>query len=137
MKALLLHCRNYRMKVGLLATRPENVKPEEVSEPEQKDTDCITALVTIEKDDTSAKIKSIETDIRKMAKDTGKKHVVILPFAHLSHEIAESDRAIALLDELKDSLAVDFKVQRGHFGSHKEFTLDVFGHPGNVRFREY
>ena len=51
MRALLLHCKNYNVKIDELATRPENILPEEVNETEQSCKDCIVVLVTVEKDD--------------------------------------------------------------------------------------
>lgn len=137
MKALLLHCRNYHISVGLLANRPSDVQPELVDEIEQSQINCITALVTVENGDSEEAIIALYADIKKMADDTGRKNIVILPFAHLSNNLADSDTGIKLLDSLKLLLEPDFNVKRSHFGSHKEFLVDVFGHPGNVRFREY
>lgn len=125
------------MKVGLLANRPQDVKPEAVDEPEQSQTDCIVALVTVEKSDSPDSVQFLQDDIKKMSQDIGHKHVVILPFAHLSNNLADSEDALKLLESLKEGLKSELEVKRSHFGSHKEFMVDVFGHPGNVRFREY
>ncbi|HYH36164.1 MAG TPA: threonyl-tRNA synthetase editing domain-containing protein [Candidatus Saccharimonadales bacterium] len=137
MKALLLHCRNYKIKVGLLANRPHNVQPEPVTESEQSQADGVIVLITAEKGDSQETLKSLRKDIAKMAEDVGRKSIVILPFAHLSNNLLDSSSSIKLFENLKKDLAGDFEVKRGHFGSHKEFLLDVFGHPGNVRYREY
>jgi len=125
------------MKVGLLANRPLDVQPEPVTEPEQSQTDCVVVLITAEKGDTQDATKSLREDVAKMAQDVGRKSIVILPFAHLSNNLLDSASAIKLLEGLKQDLATDFEVKRSHFGSHKEFLLDVLGHPGNVRYREY
>ena len=137
MKALLLHCKNYQIEVGLLANRPDNIQPEPVTEIEQSETNCVVALVTVENGDNPEMINLLEQDIRKIAQDTGRTKLVILPFAHLSNNLANSSTSVSYLDELKQRLIPDFQVKRAHFGSHKEFLLDVFGHPGNVRYREY
>ncbi len=137
MKALLLHCKNYRIKIGTLANRPKDVRPEPVVEPEQSQEDCVVALITAENGDTQGKLKALGKDITKMTEDVGRRSVVILPFAHLSNNLLESSAAIELLEQLRQDLSKDFDVKRSHFGSHKEFMIDVFGHPGNVRYREY
>jgi threonyl-tRNA synthetase len=137
MKALLLHCKNYHIEVRQLANRPINVEPEAVTENSQSQTDCIAVLITIEKKDTIESTTPLIGEIKKMANDVGRKNVVILPFAHLSSNLASSEISIPILENIKDRLAEEFNVMRGHFVSHKEYLLDVYGHAGNTRFREY
>ncbi len=137
MKALLLHCKNYHIKVGLLANRPVSVSPEPIIEPEQTRTNCVVALVTVENGDDEVKTKLLSNDIRIMAENVARQSIVIFPFAHLSNNLADSKTAIDLLEAVKNNLSDDYQVIRSHFGSHKEFLLDVFGHPGNARFRDY
>jgi threonyl-tRNA synthetase len=137
MKALLLHCKNYSIKVGQLANRPVDVHPEPVIESSQSETDCVVALITAENGDTVKSTAPIIDDIKKMAHDVGRNNVVVLPFAHLSSNIASSDIALPVLENITNLLRVEFNVKRGHFGSHKEYLLDVYGHAGNTRFREY
>lgn len=95
------------------------------------------ALVTVEAGDDESKAALLGSDIRKMAKNVAREKVVILPFAHLSNNLADSKTAITILETVKENLANDHQVTRSHFGSHKEFLIDAFGHPGNARFREY
>ncbi len=137
MKVLLLHCKNYRIQVGQLANRPDNIHPEPVSEPAQTEINCVVALVTVEKGDTVESTAGLIDEITKMAHDVGHNTIVILPFAHLSSSLADTETSIPILDNLKDNLSGEFVVKRGHFGSHKEFLLDVYGHAGNARFREF
>ena len=137
MKALLLHCKDYRIAIGQLANRPKDIKPEVVKEPVQTQQNCILALITVEDGDTISSTKNLADDITRMAKDMGRTSIVLLPFAHLSNKLADSDTSIAILESARQKLAEQFNVKRGHFGSHKEFMFDVFGHPGNARFREY
>jgi hypothetical protein len=137
MKSLLLHCKNYHIKIGLLANRPINVKPEVVTENTQSQTDCIVALVTVEKEDTVESTTPLAGEIKKFADEVGRKNIVILPFAHLSNNLASSEISIPILENIKTRLIGEFNVKRGHFGSHKEYLLDVYGHAGNTRFREY
>ena len=138
MKALLFHCKNYRVKIDKLANRPEDITPEEVKEKEQICKNCIVVLTTIEKGDNLEKTtSSLSEEISKMCKDVGHASIVILPFAHLSNNLAKSEEGVRAINLLEEKLAKNHKVVRAHFGSHKSLLLDIYGHPGNARFREF
>ena len=132
MKALLLHCKNYRIEIGQLANRPANVHPEPVTETAQSETNCVVALITVESGDTVESTVRVVDDIKKMAQDVGHNNIVILPFAHLSSNLADSETSVPILENIKSKLSDEFNVKRGHFGSHKEYLLEGFGHPGNT-----
>jgi threonyl-tRNA synthetase len=138
MRALLFHCKNYAVKIDRLANRPEDITPEEVKEKKQKCEDCVVAMITVEKDD---KIKEfsrlLAKDIAKMNKEIGRKSVVILPFAHLSNNLAKTKDGIEAINLVEKLLSKNFEIMRAHFGSHKSLLLDIRGHPGNARYREY
>lgn len=138
MKALLLHCKNYRITVGDLANRPNGVEPELIKNKTHEAQDCVLALVTVEKEDSDEVTSKLAAELEKMASDVGRKDIVILPFAHLSNNLAESATAIGILDGVGENLInKGYNAIRNHFGSHKEFMFDVYGHPGNARFREF
>ncbi len=138
MRALLFHCRNYGIKVGKLSNRPKDIRPEEILEKEQNCSDCIVVLVTVERGDDIKKCSfGLLKEIIKMKKEVGHKNVVILPFAHLSNNLAESEIVIKIISFIEDNLKKDFNVIRSHFGSHKDLLLDIYGHPGNARYREF
>ena len=138
MKALLFHCKEYGVKIERLANRPENIVPEKVEEKEQTSENCIVALITIEKGD---KIKQtcfrLTKEISKMSKEVGHNKIVILPFAHLSNNLASSKDGIKAINLIEEELKKEFNVVRAHFGSHKSLLLDIYGHPGNARYREF
>ena len=139
MRALLFHCKNYGNKIGKLADRPSNVAPEDIRENEQSCEDCVVALITIEKgDNISINAHALADEIAKMTFEVKRESVVILPFAHLSNNLANSEDSLKCLDIIEKDLAKQkFKVHRSHFGSHKELLLDIYGHPGNARYREF
>ena len=117
---------------------PEDITPEEVSEKEQHCKDCVVALVTIEKDDDVKKTSSgLSEEVAKMCQEVGHKNIVILPFAHLSNNLAKAKDGIKIISLIEENLKKEFDVMRAHFGSHKELLLDIYGHPGNARFREF
>jgi len=138
MRALLFHCKNYKTKFQGFATRPKNVTPEKVTEPEQKGKDCVTAFITVEQDDDIEKCSlKICKEIETMSEQVGHRNIVIIPFAHLSNKIADSKKGLETLIYIVKLLEPNFNVMRAHFGSHKSLLLDVYGHPGNIRYREF
>jgi len=138
MKALLLHCKNYKGKIIELSDRPKNIIPEDVEETEQDCKNCIVVLLTVEEQDRKDSIiGNLFEEIKKMSEEIGINSIVVLPFAHLSSKLADSKTSIYFIDKLEEKLNKVFNVVRAHFGSHKELILHLSGHPGNVRFREF
>jgi len=137
MRAVLFHCRNYLVKLERIANRPVDIRPEEVKYKEQSCKDCVVALITVEdKDDPEIVAEKLSKEIIIMAKNVGQNSIVLLPFAHLSNNLADTKKAIKTLGIIEKYLK-DYNVLRAHFGSHKELLLDIYGHPGNARYREY
>jgi len=139
MKALLLHCKKFSTLVTKFSNRPAGITPEPVKNKELKTTDAVVALITVEPDDqNNDAAANIGNDLIQMATDTGHKNIILMPFGHLSNKLADSRLVIKVFDEIEAELNKrKMNVLRGHFGSHKELSLDLFGHPGNVRFRDY
>ena len=137
MKVLLLSCKQFRSRITGLATRPAGVVAEPVTRTEYHLSKCIIALITVESsDDSQNSVQQLEREIRGFVNDTGIRNVVLFPFAHLSNRLCSSDQAVRFLNMLESRLT-DLQVMRVHFGSHKSLLLDIHGHKGNVRFREF
>lgn len=138
MRTVIFHCRNYRTEVVELSDLPKNIKPEEILENNQKQelSNCVVALVTVESKDNPEVAKYLISETSKMAQDVGTSSIVILPFAHLSNDLAPSDLSLSVIKSTVEGLK-GFNVMQAHFGSHKELLLDVYGHPRNVRYREF
>ena len=125
------------VKVGELANWP-GVASEEVTEREQRVDNCILALVTAEKgDDIATATTSLAKEITKFCKEVGTRKVVVLPFAHLSNNLLDSESAISEMKIIEEKLAGQCEVIRAHFGSSKELLIHLYDHPGNARYREY
>ncbi len=138
MRSLLFHCKNYGTKIKRMANRPKGIIPENVKEKEQKCKDCIVVLVTIEKGDNINKsVSELVREIKIMSREVKRREVVILPFAHLSNNLASVKEGTRALSMLENSLKDELNVVRAHFGSHKELLLHLYGHPGNARYREF
>ena len=138
MKALLFHCKEYGTKIDRLANRPGNIIPEDIKKKEQKCKSCLVVLVTIEQGDIlKTSTSGLAKEIKKMSEEVKQKTIVLMPFAHLSNKLANTKKGIEALNSIETKLKGKFKILRGHFGSHKSLLLDVYGHPGNVRYREF
>jgi threonyl-tRNA synthetase len=138
MKALLFHCKRYATKIVRLSARPGKITPEKIKKKENLSNDCIVVLLTIERKDKIEKCcLELAKEVAKMSKEVGRKSIVLLPFAHLSNKLANSKKSIDGLNELEKLLRDNFNVVRDHFGSHKSLLLDIYGHPGNARYREF
>jgi uncharacterized coiled-coil DUF342 family protein len=138
MKSIMLYCKKYKVKVGKLSQRPEGIKPEPIKEKKQSVKNCIVTLITVEKQDNIKKCsEEMSDEILKFAKEVKTNKVAILPFAHLSSNLADSKRGINFFKALEDKLSDNLKVTRGHYGSDKSLLLDIRERTGNVRFREF
>lgn len=138
MRSLLFHCKDYKTKIIKLANRPYNISPEKIKGNGKECKDCIVVLITVEKGDDAVKIiPKFSEEIKKMSDEIKHKSVVILPFAHLSNNLASAEEGIDLINNLEKSLKKELEVIRDHFGSHKELLLSLYGHPGNARYREF
>lgn len=138
MKALLFNCKRYATKIVRVSNRPGKINPERINRRGNTSKRCIVVLLTIEKKDKIEKCcQELRKEIVKMSEEVGHKNVVLLPFAHLSNKLADSKKSLAGLDLLEESLQKEFNLLRDHFGSHKSLLLDIYGHPGNARYREF
>lgn len=136
MRALLFHSKKYQISITGLATRPASIAPEKIVENKQECKNCIVAFVCFEKSDKAEFVERLGLEIEKMMEEVGHRKLAVVPFAHLSSQLAPSSLALKLLDALCERLK-NYELIRTHFGSDKALLLDVFGHPGNVRFREF
>lgn len=138
MRSLLLHCKRFETAITGLSTRPDDIIHGKISDERQASDDCILALVTVEIGDTADKAESLAAEILKFRDDTHHSNVFLCPFAHLSSNLAKAKDALPIFEAILENLKRrDVLITEGHFGSDKEAFLNLYGHPGNVRFREF
>jgi threonyl-tRNA synthetase len=140
MRSLLLHCKKFDANITGLATRGIDVAPEELSAKTFNQNKCITAFITVEDTDNINNVAlKITKEIEKFCTETNESDIVLAPFAHLSNKLAPFKIGIEFFDILEKALKEKeiYNVSRVHFGSDKELLLHLFGHPGNVRYREF
>jgi threonyl-tRNA synthetase len=138
MKTVLMHAKNFMVEFDSLANRPKNIVHEEINGKEkQTSKDCVVALITVEKEDNEEEISGIVGEVIKMCGEIKRRSAVIVPFAHLSNNLEEPRRGLEVIREIEVRLREKIEVIAAHFGSNKSLLLDIYGHTGNVRFREF
>jgi threonyl-tRNA synthetase len=138
MKVLMFHCKEYKIEITGLSNRPKDISPEDIKDRFQKVENCLVIMITVEKgDDIKKTSENISREIINFSKETGHKNIVLLPFAHLSNNLADSKLTINFFDALTNLLKDKLNIVRTHFGSDKALLLDILGHKGNARFREF
>ncbi len=140
MKTLMLHVRSFEVEVVKLATRPKGIKPEKLNDKNKKQVvkNAILCFICVEKGDFLEKnSKTLFSEIISFVNDVKHNNVVIFPFAHLSNKLANYKEGIKFFDLLEKELKNKVNIFRSHFGSDKEWKVDVYGHIGAVRFREF
>ena len=138
MRCLFFHVKEYWIEITGLADRPPHIRPEPIQERSQAIKNGIVAFITVENGDDATSTKPCIKDILRFAEEVNEARVVIAPFAHLSSDLASSADALPLLKAIEQGIRnANMEVIRSHFGSDKEMLVHLFGHRGNVRFRQY
>lgn len=139
MKLLLWHCQKIKYVDARLSTRPEKVRQLSRSKTSATFNDVLVVLTCVESTDSQTHVDFAVEEIRRNLEMIGhQKHVVIMPFVHLSSNIAQPQTAIDIIHRVTDSLErAGVTVSEGSFGFHKDFELHFkgYGHPGSVCFR--
>ncbi len=138
MRALLLHANKFQTKVILESNWPKGIQPEKRKSPTEKMQNCLVVFFCVERGDSAKQVNAIYKEILKTADEVKTTNLMIAPFVHLSQNIAEPDVAKKLYQNLlKKFDGGNFAVQSSHFGYHKSLLLDIKGHPGSFRYREF
>ena len=136
MKLLILDCNKFeyvldhKTEVGEEVT--ENMKHAVYDNP-------TVIFCAIEAKDEEKIISESAKEIRRITRKNQSKKVILNPFAHLSSQLAQPEKAISLLNKLTEKLkeCTDFETVRCEFGWYKKFMTDVKGHGNSQIFREY
>ena len=137
MRALLFNAKEYGVKFVSLANKPEGIIPEEIKGKEEQECEnCVVAFITIEQGDDEEKAKGMAKEIKKMCNEVKRDNAVIVPFAHLSNNLGDPKISLQLFKIIEKELK-GIKFISTHFGSNKSLHLDIYGHQGNARYREF
>jgi threonyl-tRNA synthetase len=132
MKGLILHCRNFSFKDIENSTKPNGIM-NVLSDRELtngKYTDKVVVLTCIEDSDSKEIVQGAVEHVNHMIEEwhSGNKNVLVVPFAHLSKDIAKPPKSKELMQFFVESLKEKDKVELITFGSHKEWMVDVYGY---------
>jgi len=134
MKILSLHCDYIRFQPKKKAIKDA----EQVSDKETEVKECLVILAAVEKPD-EKNIEEISNklskEIKEIASQVKTKNIVLYPYAHLSSNLANPQKALEIL-KTTEKLLKDFKVARAPFGYYKSFELKCKGHPLSELSRE-
>lgn len=138
MRSLLLHCNSFECEITTASTRPLDIKPEPEKLPVRSLQNCLSVLFCVEKGDNEVQVNRLYQEIMNNAAQMGIQKIMLVPFVHLSKNIADSNDArkyyFLLLQTLKDT---PLQVEYSHFGYHKTTRMDIKGHKLAYRYREF
>ncbi len=138
MRALLLHVNKFRADVTAPSNWPAGINPEKRQKAFEDMRDCIVAFFCVEKTDSQKQLTALYKEIIKTAKEVKTNKILISPFVHISRNIAEPAIAKKFYEQLmKKFEQTKYELKSSHFGYHKTLLLDVKGHPGSFRYREF
>ena len=138
MRSLILHADKFATKVVEKSKWPKGVEPEERKSDSEEMAKCLVVFFCVEEGDGKKQVDAIYDEILKMADEVKAKNLMISPFVHLSNNIAKPVVAKQLYELLMGKfIGSDFVVKSSHFGYHKSLLLNIKGHPGAFRYREF
>lgn len=100
--------------------------------------ECLVVFFCVEEGDSEKQLNELYEEIVKASDEVKTDNLMIAPFVHLSSKIAKPEVSKELYEKLMGMFeGKDFAVKSSHFGYHKTLSLDIKGHPGSFRYREF
>lgn len=138
MRALLLHANKFKVNIIERSSRPYGIVPEEQRSPAEEMDECLVAFFCVERNDTANQLDQLYEEIKRTAVEVSTTNLMISPFVHLSKNIADPAKAKVFYESLLNKFDKSiYTINSSHFGYHKSLLLDIKGHPGSFRYREF
>jgi len=138
MRALILNANKFVTKIICKSNWPKGIESETQKSSSEEMEDCLIIFFCVEKEDTEKQLNNLYQEILKTSNEVKTINLMISPFVHLSKNIADPKTAKKLYEKLKEKFTgTNFIVKSSHFGYHKSLLLDIKGHPGSFRYREF
>jgi len=138
MRSLILHTNEFRTRLNRKSNRPNGIIPDKKKADEEKFGNGLVVFFCVEKGDNQEHVNKLYDEICKTSDEVMSKNVLISPFVHLSKNIAKPKIAKEIYNKLMEKMnKSSFITSSSHFGYHKSVKLDIKGHPGSVRYREF
>jgi len=139
-KLLAWHCDSLRYRDERESTRPAGIHSVTPERSSGDFYDVVLVFITVEPWDTSDHACRASEVVTELVRQNGAGNgCVIMPFAHLSRQLASPDVARALLREVEAGVQHEGGAATlTSFGFHKllELSMKALGHPGSVAYRE-
>jgi len=134
----MLHVNKFATNIIEESKWPKGIKPEDKKAEAEMMEKCLVVFFCVEEGDSEAQLEGIYREILKTSNEVKTKNLLISPFVHLSNKIAKPDTAKEFYEKLMNKFFdSDYTVKSSHFGYHKSLLLDIKGHPGSFRYREF
>ncbi len=138
MRALILHANKFGTKVITKSNWPKGIEPEKRKSLTEEMKECLVVFFCVEQGDSERQLQKLYQEILKTSEEVKTTNLMIAPFVHLSQNIAKPNVAKEFYEKLiKKFEKTKFTVKSSHFGYHKSLLLDIKGHPGSFRYREF
>lgn len=139
MRILMVHCQELKFEDHRRSNRPEGIVPSRSTAGSYSN--VLAAFLCVELGDLPGDLEEAAKIVEAHHRLMRAKGVVLVPFAHLSGDLAHPQAAAEILEKiasLLDNLGI--LLGRSSFGYHKSMTvmpdlMSLFGHPGSVAFR--
>lgn len=139
MRLLIWHCAQLSYTDERPSTRPPGIHTRPPTAEARSHDDVLLVFTTIEEGDSPSTALSAIEEVRRTLAMVGPRPVVVMPFAHLSRNLAPVDDARQAISRIVSELRREgLDVEQASFGFHKSFELSyvAHGHPGSVAYRE-
>lgn len=123
MRMLIMHCKEFQAVNSKTAEK-------------QNRGDSVVAMFSVEENDSPGSIQRAIKEIKKASLEHKQSSIVLFPFAHLSNKLASPEKAKEFAEKINEGLQ-SFEVIQTPFGISKEILLHIYGHQGNVKYREF
>jgi len=138
MRSLILHANKFATNLIEESNWPKGINSEEMKSEAEEMEKCLVVFFCVEEGDSDKQLDGIYQEILKTSQEVNTKNLLISPFVHLSNKIAKPDVAKGMYEKLMGKfIDTDYVVKSSHFGYHKSLLLDIKGHPGSFRYREF
>jgi threonyl-tRNA synthetase len=142
MTGLILHCKRFNYRDRRNSTKPAGIGDAVAMRQltAQASHNVVVIFTCIEGGDTDSDITAAAEHADHMIREWHRaaSAVVVLPFAHLSRDIAKPSTSIPNLDAFVEHLRMHGHITSlATFGSHKDWMVDVLGYPRATSWFEF
>jgi hypothetical protein len=141
MRLLAWHCKELRYSDISPSDRPAGIRSVVGPKIAATFSNVLAVFTCIEQPDTKKEISAGANGVSSILQTLGGRlQVVVVPFAHLSSNLATPPHAVELLEHFVSALEeLGIETSRTSFGYHKDFELYFrgYGHPASVCYRAY